>query len=199
MERTIKVLLVLIAAFLSAATAAAAERVWKEPSVEYSADSYMEFEGGALEAKIYHTPDKDRSEQTMSGEKMTTISRRDKKVIWMLMPDEMMYMETKITEGNKGDKDLSEYKIEETVVGEEVVNDIKTTKSKIIMTNKKSGEKLGGFWWITKEGIMVKMDMIAVDKNSKTRLKTELTNLKVGKQDPKLFEIPANYSKMSMP
>ncbi len=177
----------------------ASGKEYQLPRVEYSADSYMETEVIALKAKIYYAPDKERREQEVGGEKMTMITRSDKKVIWTLMPDALMYMEMKITEGDKGAEDLSEYKIEETVVGEDVVNGIRTTKSKLIMTSKKDGSKMGGFWWTTKEGIMVKMEVIAVDKNSKTRIKTELTNLKIGKQDPNLFEIPAGYSKMSMP
>lgn len=178
----------------------AAQREWKEPSVEYSADSYMETAEFTGKSKVYHAIDKERMDQEMEGEKMSMIIRKDKKVVWTLMPDAMMYMEMKITEGSKENKgDLSNYKVEETIVGEEVVNGIKATKSKIILTDKKTGEKLGGFWWVSKEGIVVKMDVIAVEKGSKTRIKTELKNLKIGKQDPKLFEIPAGYSKMSMP
>ncbi len=177
-----------------------AAREWKEPSVEYSADMYMETEEFTLKAKVYHALDKERRDQEMAGEKTSMIIRRDKKVMWTLMPDAMMYMEIPFVEGGKDNKeDLSNFKIEETIVGDEVVNGIKTTKSKIIMTNKKTGEKLGGFWWLSKEGIVVKMDVIAVEKGTKTRIKQELKNLKIGKQDPKLFEIPAGYSKMTIP
>lgn len=37
-----------------------------------------------------------------------------------------------------------------------------------------------------------------MDKHSKDRIKSELKNLKVDTQDPKLFEIPSGYSKMGM-
>jgi hypothetical protein len=74
---------------------------------------------------------------------------------------------------------------------------VNTTKSKIIMTGPK-GEKMGGFMWATRDNIVVKMDAIAIDKKDKHRFKTELTNLKIGKQDTALFEIPPGYSKMSM-
>jgi hypothetical protein len=83
------------------------------------------------------------------------------------------------------------------VIGPESLNGVNTTKSKIIMTGPK-GEKMGGFMWATRDNIVVKMDAIAIDKKDKHRFKTELTNLKVGKQDPALFEIPSGYSKMSM-
>jgi hypothetical protein len=57
---------------------------------------------------------------------------------------------------------------------------------------------MGGFFWKTPDGILVKSDLIAVDKGSKIRMKSELTNLKVGHQDPALFEIPADYKTMDM-
>lgn len=133
------------------------------------------------------------------GDKMIMITRHDKKVAWTLMPAENMYMEMSLAEAKEQDKsDPSHFKIEQTVVGQEVMNGVNTTKSKIIMTGVK-GEKMGGFMWMSKENIMVKIDAIAIDKNEKMRFKNELTNLKVGKQDPALFEIPRGLEKMGMP
>jgi hypothetical protein len=51
---------------------------------------------------------------------------------------------------------------------------------------------------MTKDNIMMKLDVIAVDKGKKDRMKMELDNLKIGKQDPALFEVPSGYSKMDM-
>jgi hypothetical protein len=87
--------------------------------------------------------------------------------------------------------------VEQTVVGEETINGIKTTKSKVIAT-KKDGSKFGGFFWTTKDGITVKMDLLSKEGNNKIRITNELTNLKVGKLDPALFEIPEGYTKNDM-
>ena len=169
------------------------------PQVEYSADSVLETAEVSMKGHVNYTPTRERREMVMSsgGDKMITITRHDKKVAWTLMPSEKMYMEASIAQA-KSKEDLSSYKIEQTVIGPETVNGVSTTKSKIIMTGPK-GEKMGGFMWTTKENIVVKMDAIAIDKKQKHRYKTELTNLKVGKQDPKLFEVPAGYEKMSIP
>lgn len=169
------------------------------PRAEYSADTVIETAEMSMKGRVYYTPTRERREMVVGsgGDKMITITRQDKKVIWMLMPAEKMYMETKNTE-SKAKDDLSDYKIEQTVVGPDKVNGVSVTKSKIIMTGAK-GEKMGGFMWTTKENITVKIDAIAIDKKQKHRYKTELTNLKVGKQDPKLFEVPAGYEKMSIP
>ncbi|OFZ97304.1 MAG: hypothetical protein A2Z44_00120 [Betaproteobacteria bacterium RBG_19FT_COMBO_58_11] len=167
--------------------------------MEYSADAVIETAEVSMKGRVHYTPTRERREMVMGagGEKMQIITRQDKKVAWTLMPSEKMYMETSISQ-TKAKDDLSSYKIEQTVIGPETVNGVSTTKSKIIMTGPK-GEKMGGFMWTTKENITVKMDAIAVDKKEKHRFKTELTNLKVGKQDPKLFEVPPGYQKMSIP
>ncbi|MEK9141393.1 MAG: hypothetical protein AAB308_10105, partial [Nitrospirota bacterium] len=52
--------------------------------------------------------------------------------------------------------------------------------------------------WTTKEGITVKMDMLSKDGDKKMRMTSALTNLKIEKQDPGLFEIPAGYTKNDM-
>ncbi len=166
------------------------------PKVEYSADSSTETAQGAMKGRVYSAPGKERREMVQGGQKMITIMRHDKKVVWMLMPEQKMYMETSIS-NNSRPENLSGYKIEQTVVGTETVNGVSATKSKVVMTDSK-GAKMGGFMWTTSDKIGVKTDVIAMDKSSKMRIKMDLTNLKVGRQDPALFEIPAGYTRMDM-
>jgi hypothetical protein len=195
MKKTSILLMAVTMVMAGAATAASSS----PPKVEYSADSVIETAEVSMKGRVHYAPTRERREMVMGrgGDKMITITRHDKKVAWTLMPAEKMYMETSIAKSKSKD-DLSSYKIEQTVVGPDTVNGVSTTKSKIIMTGPKD-EKMGGFMWTTKENIVVKMDAIAIDKKQKHRYKTELTNLKVGKQDPKLFEVPAGYEKMSIP
>lgn len=161
-----------------------------EPKVDYSADSTMEVEEMTMKSRIYYTPGKQRME--MGGaEGSVTIIRRDKKVMWNLMGD--MYMEMPLDQS----QDPQDMDVQMTTVGEETVNGIKTTKSKVIAT-KKDGSKFGGFFWTTKDHITVKMDLLSKEGNEKMRITQELTNLKIGKHDPKLFEIPPGYTKNDM-
>lgn len=187
-------MVVLISVLLGFSVSAGAA---EKPAPEYSADSTMETADSVMSGTVCVAPGKERRENVMDGEKSIMIIRHDKKVVWMLMPEDKMYTEMKLGQGGRRKDDLSAYKIQQTTVGPDTVNGIRTTKSKIIMIGPK-GDKLGGFWWATKEGIMVKIDAIAVDKKSKERFKSELKNLRIGKQDPSLFEIPEGYSKMDM-
>ncbi len=166
------------------------------PKVEYSADTVIETAEVAIKGKLYAARDKERREYAQSGQNMVMIMRADKKLAWMLIPEEKMYMELDMKKESRSD-DLSGWKIEQTVIGPETIDGIKTTKSKLVMTGPK-GNKLAGFWWLTKDDIIVKMDAIAVDQGKKDRFKIENKNIKIGKQDPKLFEIPAGYQKMEM-
>jgi hypothetical protein len=92
---------------------------------------------------------------------------------------------------------MSAYKIEQTPLGEEKLDGKVMDKSKIVMTHS-SGSKMGGFMWTTKEGILAKMDAIAIDKGSKNRFKMEQTDIKVGKQPADLFEIPKGFQAVNM-
>lgn len=169
-------------------------------NAEYSADEVVETADGMTKSKVYSTPTMERREMSDGGQQMTTITRHDKKVTWMLMPEEKMYMAMPMGQSvrKKEDKtDLSAYKIEQTPMGQETLNGIVMNKGKMIMTGK-DGSKMGGFMWTTKEGIIAKMDALSVEQGKKDRFKLEMQNLKIGKQPADLFEIPKGYEKMDM-
>ena len=169
------------------------------PLAEYSADATIQNEEGTIQQRVYATPTKERKEMlTGSGDGAVQIFRYDTKVMWMLMPSENMYMEYAFGQKVQGQgSDTSQWTYEDTVMGEETLNGVKVTKYKTIATST-DGKKYGGFSWRTKEGINVKQDLLYKEGNEKKRMLTELNNLKVGKQDPKLFEIPEGFTKFDM-
>lgn len=166
-----------------------------EVKVDYSADSTMETEGGmTMKSRLYHTVEKERMEMGGS-DGMVSIIRKDKKVVWQLMGN--MYMETPMDASNASGMDAFDI-TEQVEVGPETINGLKTTKSKIVAVKKDGSGKFGGFFWTTKEGITVKMDMLSKEGDKKMRMTSELSNLKIEKQDPALFEVPAGYTKNDM-
>ena len=167
------------------------------PQVEYSADSTIQHEEGTIQQRVYVTPTKERKEMlTGAGDGAVQIFRFDTKVMWQVMPSEKMYMEHSMAGKSQGN-DPSQWTYEDTVMGEETLNGVKVTKYKTIATSS-DGKKYGGFSWRTKEGISIKQDLLYKEGNDKKRMLTELTNLKIGKQDPKLFEIPEGFQKFDM-
>lgn len=185
-----------VATLLAGLPAGAAQL--SRPQAEYSADATVQNEEGTTQQRVYVTPTKERKETlTGAGEGAVQIFRYDTKVMWMLMPSENMYMEHSMETGRGQGNDPSQWTYEDTVMGEETLNGMKVTKYKTIATST-DGKKYGGFSWRTKEGINIKQDLLYKEGNEKKRMLTELSNVKIGKQDPKLFEIPDGFAKFDM-
>ena len=194
MLRRLCTLIVLVSAF-------GAIPVWaaqpSRPQVEYSADSVMQNEEGTFQQRVYVTPTKERKEMlTGAGDGAVQIFRFDTKVMWQVMPSEKMYMEHSIGGKSQG-SDPAQWTYEDTAMGEETLNRMRVTKYKTIATSS-DGKKYGGFSWRTREGISIKQDLLYKEGNDKKRMLTELTNVQVGRQDPKLFEIPKGFTKFDM-
>lgn len=168
------------------------------PRVEYSANATIENEEGTMRQKVFVTPTKERKETlTGAGEGAVQIFRFDKMVMWMLMPSQSIYMEHAIGGGSSRGDDPSQWTYEHTVVGAETLNGMQVTKHKTIATST-DGKKYGGFTWQTADGITIKQDLLYKEGKKTKRMLTELSNLEIGRQDPKLFEIPAGFTKFSM-
>ncbi len=139
--------------------------------------------------KIFISGDKLRME--MQG--AVSITRLDKKVMWMLMPQEKMYMQMPIPAENLiAGKDKVSGEIERTLLGEEVIDGKLAEKYRIVYDS--DGKKTAVISWILKDlGLPVK----TVSEDGKWQM--EYKNIKVGQQDPTLFELPSDYKAITMP
>jgi hypothetical protein len=164
----------------------------------YSADFVFETAEMAQTGRIFASAGKERRETVMEGMTMTMIRRDDLGKLYMLMPSERMYMEMPVGQDDPSGMtpdNPADYEIEMTEVGPEELQGLATVKNKVMMTDGE-GNKMGGFWWITADGIPVKMDMLAIESGNKMRLKQVLSNIVPGEPDPAQFEIPADYQSM---
>ena len=170
----------------------------QRPQAEYSADETIQTDERTIQQKVFVTPTMERKELLSgAGDGSVQIFRYDSKVMWMVMPSQKMYMEHQMGGGPSKGNDPSQWTYEDTAVGEETLNGIKVTKYKTIATST-DGKKYGGFSWRTKEGINLKQDLLYKEGNEKKRMLTELSNVKIATQDPKLFEIPDGFTKFDM-
>ena len=169
-----------------------------KPSVEYSADRVMTSDSGKVAGKVYSAKDKERMELNEGGG-MVNIVRMDKKLAWTLMPSKKMYMEHKFSEqkGKRANGDYQNCDVKQTEKGKEEVNGFSARKMAVEVSCP-GNEKHTGTVWLTKEDIPIRMEISKAD-SKKEMFQVELKNLKIGKQDPALFEIPAGYTPMSMP
>ncbi len=178
------------------------------PKNGYSADVVMNVwdgkDGGrmTMEGTVNVSKDnkKERNEIVSMGHTSIMITRRDKGVTWVLMPERSMYLENPL--GENDDKDpslhLEEMNVKLTKIGKEKVNGINATKYEVVDLDADGGSS-DVFLWLSKDNIPVKMEGTSLSGGEKTRFRRELNNVRIGNQNPKLFEVPAGYNKFNMP
>lgn len=165
--------------------------------VEYSADSKIEANGMIMNGKVYHGRDKDRMEMNVGGSSTVMIVRTDKQIAWMLMPEQKTFMEMSLEESQKKSSDMTQCVVEQKAAGTETINGVKANKSAVSLSCPDNKGYRGGMW-VTKDGIMVKMDVTSTDGGENVRVVNELSNLKLGQQPAKLFEVPPGYQPMNI-
>ncbi len=140
-----------------------------------------------ITSKIFVKGNKMRQETLAGGINQITIIRPDKGVIWMVMPEGRMYMETPYQAGDKKfEKWSSEKEKNAKYLGKETVSGLSCKKYQIT----EGGEKMH-VWISEKSPFPVKMDYRDGIM--------EYKNIKFGSVRDSLFEIPSGYQKMSFP
>ena len=169
-------------------------------SKPFSADKVVTKRGKTTTDKVYATPTAMREEGVQNGKKFISITRFDRKVLWSIMPDEKMYFEMAIpagaevaaamTELSKGM--MKDAQVKQESLGSEQVEGFHCDKTR--MTVSWEGITSTTTEWTAKElgGFVVKKQDEALGEF------TEYKNIRLGPQDPSLFELPAGYKKMSM-
>jgi hypothetical protein len=154
---------------------------------DFSADMISTSRGGIFRGKIFVSQDKVRMESPQS----ITITRIDKKVMWILMPQEKTYMEQALDPTKTAaTSEKVEGEIERKLIGQETIDGRATKKYEVVYNQNGKGETM--FQWLA-DGLKIPVKLAAGD-NSWTM---EYKNIKIGKQPDALFEVPADYQKFS--
>jgi hypothetical protein len=171
------------------------EKFGIDRNAAFSGTRHMETKEGQLDSFVRQDGEKVRMEMNYGGQSAVVITRFDKGLTYLLMPSMSMYREMDMKDAQEvGSSDIDFSEASE--VGREPVNGYDCTKYKAKFKNKQGG-KGGGYYWVSDEGILMKVDMIYQSRKQKgQRMKFEMRDLDIGPQDPTAFEVPANYSKM---
>ncbi len=186
------------------------------PKVDFSADSLTRISGmgapptpGAapgqpmeITGKMYQSGEKSRQDVNMGAMQNVVINRRDKKLVWTIMPSTKSYMEFSADDPKVAKKDdlqsfwkSHDAKLEK--IGKEEVNGVDTTHSKVtIAASTPEGHAFEGEIWLSKDNIPMRMK---TSPSHGGEVVMELKNVKIGKQDAALFELPEGYNKMQLP
>jgi outer membrane lipoprotein-sorting protein len=165
-------------------------------AADFSADMINQSPMGNIKGKMFFKKGNFRQEMMMGGQKQITIFRKDKGVVWVLMPAQMMYMEMQA--GGRQDMapvdpDEIDKLGEKKYLGKEKVNGYMCSKYRYTLHDKSSGTAI---YWISdklKFPIKMKMDGTSGD------MTMEYRNIREKTVPASLFSIPDGYQKMSMP
>ncbi len=157
-------------------------------AMEFSADMVIVPKGDeAMKGKIFVKGEKVRQETSEEGETQIMIIRPDKKLTWMITPEEKTYMEMPY---QSEDKTFEEWTAEKEkkakFLGEETTSGLPCKKYESV----EDGEKTY-FWISPKFPFPIKVEDAEVTM--------EYQNIKLDPLPDSLFELPAGYEKMAMP
>lgn len=156
---------------------------------DFSADVVNKAEGQTFTGKIYVSGDKMRMEMGPG----TTITRIDKKVAWIIMPGQNMYMEQPLNvEQTMAATEKVPGEIERTFIGPDTL-DGKTVKKYRIRYASDGRETVALQWMDPAINIPVKT---AAEDGSWSM---EYKNISLAAQPGSLFEVPAGCQKLAIP
>jgi len=162
---------------------------------EFSATLVMESGGTTSTGKTYFTKIKQRTDinDAQSGQDAIAIIRLDKKVMWSLIPAEKIYMEMPINQQQTNPLTGDENVVKRERIGKEKVDGHPSIKEKVTVKDQ-DGTTTQMYWWqATDIGWPIKAE--AIDGSWSYTYK----DIKMGRQDPALFDVPKDYQKMTMP
>ncbi len=164
----------------------------KNPTVEYMADAIIKGDGQAeIPSKIWYTKDRVRLDMAQDGQEMTMIIDKTTKKVSVLMTKQKLVQQEDLPDGDPlNPMSAGTWEVKE--VAKEKIGDIETTKWSV-KGKADDGRPFDGFVWTSKEDIQIRLEGESDEDGKKSKVTSELKNLKIGAVDPKLFEIPKDY------
>jgi len=165
-------------------------------AADFSADMVQTSSMGTMESKAFVKGSNFRHEMNFQGREQVTIFRKDKGVVWVLMPEQMMVMEMPSSSQQKmapADPDELEKMGTKKFLGKETVNNYMC--SKYLHTPKDPSLGTATYWIAEKLNFPIKV----VSDGPSGHMVMEYRNIDEKTVSDALFEIPSGYRKMSMP
>jgi len=162
------------------------------PGEEFSADQILSGPAGEQKGRIYCQKDRWRVDLSHEGRPMIQVFRLDKKVVWMLIPEDKVYMEMPLFPDQVPWAEKIPGEVGRKSLGEEAIHGHPANKYQVKVWN---GETASEFYlWVSKK-LQVPVKTATLDG----RFGSELRNIKVGPQSIDLFEIPSDFKLISPP
>ena len=189
----LSLLLPVVALLLGLAPPVVAAPLLGDTQVPFSAERSVVTDGKTYEGRIYAAPGMQRHEQAINGLPMVAILRADRQVAWLMIPGLHVYAEFTFP---KAVTEFDGIAALGPPVGTDVVAGLKSARYRVEHEGT-DGSSLDGWVWMTRDGIVTKLDGTYLSPKTKpVKASYTLTDIKLGPQDPKLFEIPPDVKKL---
>ena len=161
-------------------------------AAEFTAKMVLKDGGKVMPGKIYIKGDKMRQEFTDEHGQSITIVRKDRKLIWVVMPQDRVYVEMPLKRELPGQfLQFPEKTVKKQRVSAETVNGYPTERYQVIVSGGSLGPVVQNFWMCEKLGMPVKMEC------KEKSLSVEYKDIKEGGVEDKLFEPPPGFQKVT--
>lgn len=163
-------------------------------AAEFTATMVTSAGGKEIPGKIYVKDTKMRNELEVAGMPSVQILRPDKKVMWLIMPQQKAYMEMPLSqEAQQKLLPLTEdQKAKMKKVGTETVNGFACDKYETTLSHQ--GKAMQVFTWVATDlGLPIKI--MSADGS----FSMEYQDIKPGAVADTMFEVPQGYQKMKLP
>jgi hypothetical protein len=156
-------------------------------AADFSAEVFNTHQGQATQAKIYVQTDKIRMDTPGTDE--YTILRTDKRVIWIVIPEEKSYLEIRSSQPRESDVKMKG-EVRRHYLSSETLNGHATKKYEVHYLDKDTLHK--AHQWIATD-LNYPIKISALDGS----WSTEYRNIRIGSQPDSLFEIPEGFDMIS--
>jgi outer membrane lipoprotein-sorting protein len=196
--RSLAFLIVVLAGFASPARAAENALDLLDTATAYSADFTVTSDKGTYGGRVWHQSGRERRDFETKGGSQSILIRRDLDGAWLLKPAGKWYvgLGLKAVGGLAGGVD--QLIVERTRTGEDWVAGHRAVRYRV-QGDGPQGGRFDGTAWFSREGIMVKAEGTLIDGGGrKSPVRTELSRLKIGRVDDKVFDLPSGWFGMDL-
>jgi hypothetical protein len=180
-------------AMLTATSGRAPAGTLGDPSVGFTAERVLVFDGHTYIGRMWSMPGEQRHDQDLPSLKPVFILHADSTEGDILLPQLHTAVEFAMPRALAV---LGRPGLLGKPVGQETVNGIATTKYAVEKDIPEG--RLSGTLWLSADGIPMRCDGSLTRKNGKvSTVHWELRDVEIGPQSPALFAVPAGYSKLS--
>ena len=179
----------IVSIMVAAFTMSAASAGLPPPNAAYSADSRLRVGDVELAGRVYHDRGLERRELVIDGIQQVVVRRPDLNHVYVVMPILGMGVETDLDAVPRPTPDRVLNGLHAEIVGRETIAGLAATKYRLTGTDPDGGQ-FDGYVWFTEDGIAVQLTGTVSAGGRTETVHMRLDNIRVGPQDPTLFERP---------